>query len=185
MSDAATATPETAAPAAEDKKPAVRRKMKLKNKILLYVISLLLIGFLRTGFLFVIIGLLPSIVAYFMDVTSNRHNFKTVFACNLTGMLPYLGTMLQNGPASQAVLQSVMGDMNAWLIIYGAAMMGMLLVKICPQIAQFLIVGIAHTQIGHIEHVQKKIENEWGEEVTQFSKANIEAAEEEEEDRYA
>jgi hypothetical protein len=162
MSDeaAAEAPPSTTVP---------RTKMRFKHKAMLIIISLVMMGLLRTGFVFVIIGLLPSIVAYYMDVTAGRYSFKSIFACNLSGMLPYIGTLLEHGPSS-AALQAIMGNAHTWIIIYGSAIMGWILVKICPMIAQFLIVGMSHTHASHIEHVQKKIEGEWGPEVTQFSR---------------
>lgn len=145
-----------------------RKKMRFKHKLLLIIISLVLMGVLRQGFLFIIIGLLPSIVAYYMDVSSGRYSFKTIFACNLSGMLHYIGIMLHEGPSS-IVLQSVMGNAQNWVIIYGSALLGWLLVEICPMIAQVMIVGFNQTQIGRIERLQKKIEGEWGPEVTQLS----------------
>jgi 1,4-dihydroxy-2-naphthoate octaprenyltransferase len=64
-----------------------RNKMKLKHRILLILISLVLMGVLRTGFMFILIGLLPSVVAYYMDVSAERYSFKTIFACNLSAFL--------------------------------------------------------------------------------------------------
>ncbi len=158
-------------------KPAGRPPMRTKHKVILIVTGLLMMGVLRTGFMFLIIGIMPSIVAYYMDVSAERYTFKTIFACNLTGMLPYIAKLLEHGPSS-AVLQSVMGDANSWIIIYGSAIMGWLLIKICPMLAQFLVLGVSHTQISTIEHVQKKIEGEWGQEVTQFSTSGMSPDEE-------
>lgn len=146
-----------------------RAPMSFKYKLLLILTSLVLMGVLRTGFMFVIIGLLPSVVAYYMDVAQGRYTFKTVFACNLSGLLPYLGKMLEHGPSRNAVLQQIMGDLNNWIIIYGAALLGMLLLKICPMIAQFMVLGFAHTNASRIKTMQRNIEAEWGTEVTQFS----------------
>jgi hypothetical protein len=145
------------------------KPLRMKHKIMLIVLSLLLMGFLRTGFMFVIIGLLPSIVAYYMDITADRYTFKTIFACNLCGMLPYIGRMLHEGPSS-ALLQNLMGTAMNWVIIYGTAILGWLLVEICPMIAQVLIAGFSQAQITRIERLQKKIEREWGPEVTELSK---------------
>lgn len=160
------AEPDFAPGAATTRRP----PMSFKNKILLIILSLVAMGILRTGFLLVVVGLLPSIIAYYVDVSAGRYTFKTIFACNLTGMMPYLEQMLRHGPTS-TVLQSIMTSAQTWAIVGGASLMGWLLVKICPVIAQFTISGFTQTQISHIEHIQRNIEKEWGAEVTQFSQA--------------
>lgn len=147
-----------------------RTPMRFKNKLLLIIISLLAMGVLRTGFLLVVVGLLPSIIAYYVDVSADRYTFKTIFTCNLTGILPYLEQMLRHGPTS-TILQSIMSSSQTWVIVGGASLMGWLLVKLCPVIAQFTISGLTQTQISHIEYIQRDIEKEWGAEVTQFSQA--------------
>jgi hypothetical protein len=124
--------------------------------------------YLRTGFMFVLIGLLPSIVTYYMDVTKHQFIFKTVFASNLSGMIPFVGNMLHQG-ATSSVLNEIMGTGSNWFIIYGSAFIGWLLVQIGPMMAQGLVVGFHQSQIVRIERLQKKIEAEWGPEVTQFS----------------
>lgn len=145
-----------------------RPKMRTRNKLLLIFFSLLLMAFLRTGFVFLIIGLLPSFVAYFMDVSKHRYAFRTIFACNLSGMLPYIGKLLAHGPSS-ALLQDIMSQGTNWVIIYMSALIGWLLIQVCPMIAQIFISGLHQTQISRMKAVQKKIEGEWGPEVTQFS----------------
>ena len=146
-----------------------RGKLSAKYRVLLIIVSLAMMALLRTGFIFTIIGLLPSIVAYYTDVTTERYSFKTILACNICGLLPSMEVMLRHGPSS-SVLQAVMGNATNWVIIYGSALIGWLIVQICPMIAQVMIGSLHHTQISRITHLQKKIENEWGPEVVQFEK---------------
>lgn len=160
-----------AAPAAEAAAPGSRRRMKFKNKLLLIISSLLLMAFLRTGFVFYIIGMLPSILVYYLDQSPHRYTFKTIFFCNLSGMLPFLGQLLRYGPSS-AALQDIMGDPASWIIIYGSAAFGALLISITPLVAQTLIGRLHQTQVMRLQRAQKKIENEWGKEVTQFGVSN-------------
>lgn len=144
-----------------------RQKMRFKHKLILIVFSLLMMAFLRTGFVFFVIGMLPCIVAYYMDVSKHRYIFKSIFSSNLSGMMPFITRIIHEGPSS-SLLQEIMGDATNWIIIYGAALMGWLLVKVCPIITQSMVKGIHQTQIMRYEWVQKKLENEWGDEVKQF-----------------
>jgi hypothetical protein len=129
-------------------------------------------AFLRTGFVFFVIGMLPCIVAYYMDVTKHRYTFQSVFAANLAGMMPFITTLIFHGP-SGTMLQEMMGNFSTWLIIYGAAFIGWLLVKVCPMAAQMMVLGMHQTQILHYDWLQKKLEGEWGDEVKQFSGDNF------------
>lgn len=144
------------------------RKMRFKHKLMLIIFSLVMMGLLRTGFVFFVIGMLPCIVAYYMDVTRYQYTFKSIFAANMSGMMPYITEIIANGPSS-TLLQETMGSATTWIVIYGSAFAGWLLVQICPMFAQILVVGVHQTQRSHYDRLQKKLESEWGPEVKQFS----------------
>lgn len=147
------------------------RKLSMKGKLILIFISLVMMSVLRTGFVFFIIGMLPCIVAFYMDVSKHRYLFKSVFAANLSGIMPYLAKILENGPSSM-ILQEIMGDSTSWIIIYGSAAIGFALVKTCPMFAQTLVEKMNQIQLARYEALQKKLEDEWGPEVAQFSGDN-------------
>lgn len=151
--------------------PLKRSKMRFKHKLLLYILGFLLMVMLRTGFVFFVIGMLPCIVAYYMDVSKHQYTFKSIFAANLAGMMPYMTRIIKEGPGS-SLLQELMGSSFTWFVIFGSAMMGFLLVKMCPMLAQAMVKGLHQTHIMRYEWVQKKLEEEWGPEVAQFSGDN-------------
>lgn len=149
-----------------------RPAMSGKNKALLIIFSLVMMALLRTGFVFFVIGMLPCIVAHLMDVSKQRYTFKSIFAANLSGMMPYITRMMERGPSS-TTLEAIMGNSFTWIVIYGSALMGWLLVRFCPMLAQVMVKGMHQTQIMRYEWVQKKLENEWGDEVRQFDGQHI------------
>jgi hypothetical protein len=146
--------------------------MRFKHKFLLITFSLLMMGLMRTGFVFFVIGMLPAIVAYYMDISKYRYTFKTIFAANLAGMMPFITKLLAHGPSS-TVLQEIMGNGFNWLIIYGSAISGWLLIILCPMISQIMVVGVNQTQFMRYDMLRKKLESEWGEEVKQFSDSSV------------
>ena len=168
MSSAATSDASSEKPAMGSSKKIVKHKMRFKHKFFLILFSIVMMGLLRTGFVFFIIGMLPCIVAYYMDVTRFRYTFKSVFAANLSGMMPYITKIIHDGPSS-ALLQEIMGNGMNWFIIYGSAMIGWLLIKVCPMLALTMVTGVHQTQFIRYDWLQKKLESEWGEEVKQFS----------------
>lgn len=166
--------------AAHEKRRALspqRSKMPTKYKVLLIVVGLLLMAVLRTGFVFIVIAMLPSVVAYYVDVGKHRYLFRTICACNLAGLFPILGIMLRKGP-SNGVLQSIMGEAGNWFMIYGFSLFGWLLMEICPIFAAVLVRSFHQAQAARIERFQKKIESEWGAEVLTVTQNIIEETEE-------
>ncbi len=143
------------------------RKMRKKHKILLILFCLITMAFLRTGFVFVIVAMLPSVVAYYFDQSPHRYTFKSIFYCNTAGVLPYFAQMAKFGPSS-ANLQGIMNHPLTWFVVFGAACMGYILTTITPMIAQMLIGSLHNTQVRGLQRSQKKIEKEWGAEITKF-----------------
>lgn len=159
--------PTSPAPATDKPRP----RMKFTSKLLLIVFILLCMAFLRTGFLFVLIGMLPSIVIYYLDQSEARYRFKTIFYCNISGIMPFVARLLRYGPTSTE-LQNIMGSASTWAIIYGAAMMGGILISVTPLLAKALIGQFHGTHIALLQRTQRKIEGEWGKEVVQYSHNN-------------
>ncbi len=135
--------------------------------ILLIICIPLLVMLLRTAAIFLALALLPSIVAYYVDRTATRYIFHTVFTCNLSATLPALGRIIKNG-ISDTEVQVVMGDAVNWLIIYGAAGFGWLLVYSAPVFSKGLINVMHQRKIRRLERTQKRIISEWGTEVERF-----------------
>lgn len=144
-----------------------RKGMSKKWKFLLILFTLLSMAFLRTGFVFILIAMLPSIVIYWLDQSDHRYIFRSIFYCNCSGLLPYLAKLIKWGPTS-GNLQEIMNSGSTWIIIYGAAFIGYLLTIVAPLLAQALIGGMNQTQVRGLQRAQKKIEKEWGNEITKF-----------------
>ena len=133
---------------------------------LIIVLSVLLVLTLQFGFIFLLVALLPSVMAYFVDDHEGKPIFKTVLACNATGTLPPLMPMLMSG--MQFHYHDVTAAMLAphvWLFIYGGAAAGWGLIYLCRFIAHFILVIIYEYRIVSLERFQRKLIDEWGAEV--------------------
>lgn len=151
----------------EPKEKAPTRKMGKKYKIFLILFCLVAMAFLRTGFVFIIVAMLPSIVAYYVDQSDNRYTFRSIFYCNSAGVLPYLAQLIEYGPRSSNI-QGVMDHPVTWLVVFGSAAGGFMLTVVTPVIAEMLVGSIHHTHVRGLQRAQKKIEKEWGNEITKF-----------------
>lgn len=142
-----------------------QKKGSTKTLVLLIALSLFTIIVFKTGFIFFVIGLLPSIVAYYIDITRSRTRFHTVLACNLSGLIPFMTQIWKEDGTHGGYVTSLMSDPMNWLQIYSAAGFGWLLVYTTPLFAQFIISMFNRGQIARFQSMQDRIIKDWGPEV--------------------
>jgi hypothetical protein len=146
---------------------AEKQKNKKQGKrkvswILIYIGSLVFAVLLKGMFLFILLGMLPSIVAHIADTSKYRETYRCVFACNLSGMLPYLPLMLNISIDDSMVL---LADPGRWFVIYAFAGIGWMLVWLMPYCAE-IITELSHNgRIAQLENMQRKLIDEWGQEI--------------------
>lgn len=140
--------------------------MKKLGMPLLLLLCVALIVLLRMGFIFILLALLPSIIAYYIDNVKGRPTFKTVFTCNLAAMLPWLVPMLMAGVYFRRFdAFEVMSNYKVWLAVYGAAVAGWCIIYICSFLSRFFVATLYEHNASALEKFQKKLVEEWGEDI--------------------
>lgn len=123
--------------------------------------SLAMIILFQAGFLFILFGLMPSMVAYFVDVAKGKPTFKCVLSCNLAGMIPTFTDVFMSDSWS-ASMQMLMGDLFTWFIVYGASAGGYALLSTCRILTQVGIIVSWDARIETMLKKQEKLVEEWG-----------------------
>ncbi|MFW0777070.1 MAG: hypothetical protein ACN2B6_05060 [Rickettsiales bacterium] len=132
----------------------------------LIVASIVLILVLQAGFIFILIALLPSIVAYFIDSSPHKSEFRVVFICNATATLPSLNPIVNAAIQMKPMdILPTVTDPTTWLIIYSGAAAGWCLIYLCRFIARFLITLYFEYKVNSLERFQEKLVNEWGDQI--------------------
>ena len=132
-------------------------------KIFLLIGLALMIFVLKLGVIYVILAMLPTCVAYFIDNTTGKQAARVVGACNLAATLPTLLPMLMNGMRLERIdVTPLMGNYKNWLIIYAAAAGGWCIVFFCRFIARFFVVVYLDYKVAALERFQQKLLAEWG-----------------------
>lgn len=146
------------------------RPKQSKGKKTLYLIMLAggLFVF-KTTTIFIIIGMMPSIVAYYGDTSKTRLYFRALAAANLAGVIPFAGDMMTRGNSLSGFI-SVSTQPMTWLTVFGSAIFGSLLMVTCPMLARYFLDLTQQNRIITIEQKQKRIVEEWGEEVQRTGK---------------
>ncbi len=154
MSDVAAAPIETTAPPKPKKRIGLIILMSLVGAVLL-----------KWSFIFFVIGMLPTVLAYLVDHDKNKYMFYTVAALNFSGVFPDMMAISTQGGTSGAVVGRL-SDISVWFTMYSAAALGWGIVWLSPAIAAIALEFIYRGRIAHMETVQKKMEEEWGTEIS-------------------
>lgn len=133
----------------------------LLHNIFVILISTVFIVTLKAGFIFFLLGLLPTVLAFIIDDHPRKHVYKAVLACNLAGMLPPLSHMVGTRVTSSA-LQGIISDPAVWLLIYGSAAAGWALVWICRGVAMMYMSVYTANRLSALERAQQRLVEEWG-----------------------
>jgi hypothetical protein len=109
----------------------------------------------------VVLGMLPTAVAYVID----RGRHKTAAICvaglNFAGVAPFI-SILWKGPNTLYHSFALLSDVYTWLAMYGAAALGWLLFLGLPPVAKSLLKITTQQQISTLRAEQAKLREEWG-----------------------
>jgi len=132
--------------------------------IVAFIVVLWLVSISYYAFAFFCLGMLPSIVAIILDRGAGRFASRTVSACNFVGILPFLfdiGIKYDKGMAAK----SLMATPFTWLVVYGGAMVGWMLIWVLPQMTMMVYTVRADVKRKRLINEQNAMLAEWGEEV--------------------
>lgn len=161
--------------ASRSSKSTVKKALKQRKKrasvgikwwhiALLLIAGLTLVVLIKHSFIFMLAGMLPSIVALIVDRSHRKDAFKTVTSMNLAGVLPYLYELWLQGNTVESV-QNMVGQMEVWLVIYAAAGAGWIMTWFGPRASQVVMEMVALLQTARLEASQKHLVDEWGPEI--------------------
>lgn len=151
------------------KKKVTRRKGSKKRTIMIILMLLVLTPILRYALLLFVLGLLPWFVASYVDNTEERNWSRVMLACNFSGVLPIMAGLWRKG-ISFDNMWSVMMDPVSWLIMYGAAFFGWVLLWFFPQAVHFVLDLFQNSNVSGLKKRQQDIVDEWGMQVELASK---------------
>lgn len=122
---------------------------------------------MQSGFLFILLALMPSIMAYIVDTDSKKLSFKVVFAGNVSAAMPTMMPMMKAMFGSHKFdVAAAMMDAKIWLFIYLGAGAGWALIYLCKFISRFVVTMKFEYNIKSLEHIQQMLVEEWGHEIS-------------------
>lgn len=160
---------------AENKKKPPTEKEKLYAKkvitrliIMCIVLTAVCSTLVFMGFTYlivmVVVSILPAMVASIVDRRPRKHASKTVICFNLAGLFPSMFDIMMSTDPDVAAQQQL-ADPFTWLMVYGFAGFGWLVVYLIPQMVFLYLVVRSDHSIAKLEKKRKDLVEEWGERV--------------------
>ena len=144
------------------------RGMRKAVWILLCMVAMLVISLPTV--LLLLFGLLPTIVAWVIDRSQEKHATFCVCGMNFSGVFPFLTDIWFKNHSIDAAVR-VLTNVFDLMVIYGAAAFGwMMFIAVPPVVTQF-ISAMLQRRVQVLRAQQQTIVEEWGEGVSMLVEA--------------
>jgi hypothetical protein len=149
-------------------KPAADGNAKKKSGKLGVFTIIIIVGFAMPFMLPTVVlllaGLIPTYVALSTDSDPQKSGAVSVGAMNFAGIVPFIIDLWSKGQTMGNTLH-ILSDPNSWLIIFGAAAVGQLIVYAVPQAIATLTLAQAEMRAKNLRKNLEMLKEAWGPEV--------------------
>ncbi len=147
--------------------------LSARNKALLPgFIFLLICGVfvMRFGMMILVMMLIPSVLAFFIDRKVGKPSFKVIAACNISAALPYIVPIIQFSLKKHfSEVSQVVDDPMVWAFIYCAALAGWAMLYLAKIVARVVTLMHYDYSIKLLERKQEILVKEWGDDIKNSS----------------
>lgn len=111
-----------------------------------------------------LVGMIPTVVAYIIDLTPGRYAARCVAGMNIAGVVPFLNRLWTSTNDLPAAI-GIVTDVYAWLAFYAASGVGWLLFVSLPSIVASFKTFSAKRHANALRARLEDLKDEWGEEI--------------------
>jgi len=112
-----------------------------------------------------LVGMIPTIVSYIIDLTPGRYAARCVAGLNIAGVVPFLNRLWTSTNDLPAAI-IIVTDVYAWLAFYAASGVGWLLFTSLPGIVASFKTYSAKRNANALRARLEELKGEWGEEIS-------------------
>ena len=112
----------------------------------------------------ILFGMMPTIFAWIIDKSEKKYAMFSILGMNLSGLLPYLMDIWFKDHTTEAAI-NVLSNIFDLIIIYGSAIFGWIMFISLPPVIITFLMAISDRRIALLEGNQKKLTEEWGEDI--------------------
>ena len=118
------------------------------------------------------VGMIPSIVATFVNPGRVKGSIAAMTALNLAGVVPVIGFLWERGHTIDNALR-LLADVFMWLLMFGGAGVAAFLLWGVPIVVQGVYEVQSRRMIGKLEKRRMKMIEEWGGRIVEDSKTGV------------
>ena len=155
--------PGAKAPPANNKKSPPPRKGRFGffMTAILMGVSLL---FIMPTFVLVMVGLIPTFVALMTDDDPEKSTSITIGSLNVIGTLPFVIDLWVRGQTIGTAFD-IMSQAMTWIVIFGAAAIGKLIIFVVPQATATISLATAERRHKMLNDHLESLKSAWGTDV--------------------
>lgn len=112
-----------------------------------------------------VVGLLPALTWFIVDMTPGRYAFRCIAGFNAAGVFPYLHKLWTGGNDTAAAI-GIVADPLAWLVFLCSAALGWTIFQMVPAGVTLVMTLDAKRKINALQDIQRGLEEEWGRSVS-------------------
>lgn len=120
--------------------------------------------------LLLLVGMLPSSVAYVTDRSKEKYSTYCVTALNFAGVFPYMLELWLVGHTISASI-NIVSNVFALFVMFGAAGFGWAIFSSITPVVSTLLAAIHTSRISSLRSTQRTLISEWGEGVAHKDKS--------------
>lgn len=136
------------------------RRLGIWATVFIGVFITLLIAVPAT-FVVIAVGMLPSVVALFVDGRRGPYAFYCTASLNLAGIVPVIGMLWAEGNGFAAAM-GILQDPYTWALMYSGAGFAMFLLWLVPIVMRALSDSGAWQSRRQMERARRHLVKEWG-----------------------
>lgn len=142
-----------------------KQKGKKGGLQIFFVVGLLMAGVLIASTVLLLVGMLPTIVALFVDRTRQKNKAITVGSVNLAGCTPFLIQLWSEGHTLDKAI-SIISEPMAIVVMFSAAAVGYIVDWAITGLVSNLLYERGKKRVEKIKKKQAELVERWGKEVT-------------------
>ena len=112
-----------------------------------------------------LVGMIPPVVAYIIDLTPGRYAARCVAGLNIAGVVPFLNRLWSSTNDLPAAI-NVVTDVYAWFAFYAASGVGWMLFVSLPGFVASFKTYSAKRRANVLRERLQELKEEWGDEIT-------------------
>lgn len=130
-------------------------------KVIAIIIAIMVLVVSKYAFIFFAAAMLPTIIAVFFDRNNHKYLSATICSFNLIGVLPYL-VRIWSGSSIDFAAKHILSEINTWMVIYGAVLIGQLLYLSLPMLVIKIHAIKISLRISNLQEHHDSLCEQWG-----------------------